>query len=55
MSHVQWEIKGQEFIHCNCAYGCPCQFNALPTQGKCEAVLCFQVQEGHHGNSGSMV
>ena len=28
-----WEIKAKEFVNCNCAYGCPCQFNALPTKG----------------------
>ncbi len=37
MTDVKWTIKGREFIHCNCAYGCPCQFNALPTRGNCQA------------------
>ena len=27
---IKWEIKGREFGNCNCDYGCPCQFNALP-------------------------
>ena len=22
-----WEIRTIEFANCNCAYGCPCQFN----------------------------
>ena len=26
-----WEIHGLMFSNCSCAYGCPCQFNALPT------------------------
>ena len=39
MTEVQWEFKGREFINCNCAYGCPCQFNALPTDGTCRAVV----------------
>jgi hypothetical protein len=47
MTH--WEIKGREFVHCNCAYGCPCQFNALPTQGNCSAVLAVAIDQGHHG------
>jgi hypothetical protein len=51
MSGVQWIIKGREFIHCNCAYGCPCQFNGLPTHGNCEAVLAVQIDEGRHGNT----
>ena len=48
MANVKWTIKGREFINCNCAYGCPCQFNALPTHGSCEAVGGFQIDEGHH-------
>jgi hypothetical protein len=35
-----WEIRTIELANCNCAYGCPCQFNAYPTYGKCEAVVC---------------
>jgi hypothetical protein len=48
---VQWSIHGQEFTNCNCAYGCPCQFNALPTYGDCRAVLGFQIDKGHHGET----
>ena len=32
MAHVDWSIKGPEIATCNCDWGCPCQFNALPTQ-----------------------
>jgi hypothetical protein len=45
-----WEIRGRELVNCNCAYGCPCQFNALPTQGFCEAVGGFGVDEGYYGD-----
>jgi hypothetical protein len=45
-----WEIKGRELANCNCAYGCPCQFNALPTHGDCHAVVGYQIDEGHHGD-----
>ena len=31
MPYVEWEVKVREFANCNCNYGCPCQFNALPT------------------------
>ena len=41
MTDISWTIKGREFVHCNCAYGCPCQFNALPTQGNCRAVAAI--------------
>ena len=45
-----WEIRAKEFANCNCAYGCPCQFNALPTKGYCEAVVAMEIEEGHHGD-----
>jgi len=48
---VKWQIKGREFVNCNCSYGCPCQFNGLPTQGFCEAVGGFQIDEGFHGDT----
>lgn len=51
MASVKWTIKGREFISCNCAYGCPCQFNALPTYGNCKAVGAYQIQTGHHGET----
>jgi hypothetical protein len=43
-----WTIRGREFAHCNCAYGCPCQFNALPPHGNCHAVIGIEIEEGHH-------
>ncbi len=49
MAMIEWSIKGKEFANCNCAYGCPCQFNALPTHGACEAVNGFQIDAGHFG------
>ena len=45
---TRWTIKGKEFVHCNCAYGCPCQFNALPTHGHCQAVAAIDIEQGHH-------
>jgi hypothetical protein len=51
MTDVRWTIKGREFVHCNCAYGCPCQFNALPTHGDCRAVAAIDIEEGHHGET----
>ena len=48
MADVKWHLKGRNFAHCNCAYGCPCQFNALPTHGNCEAVVGIVIDEGHH-------
>lgn len=45
-----WEIRAVEFANCNCHYGCPCQFNAPPTHGNCEAVVCNEISEGHYGD-----
>ncbi len=47
---VSWEIEGHELVNCNCSYGCPCQFNALPTHGFCEAIGAFAIERGHHGD-----
>ena len=46
-----WEIQADELVTCNCAYGCPCQFNALPTHGNCEALASFEIKEGHFGDT----
>jgi hypothetical protein len=50
MAMIEWSVKGREFANCNCAYGCPCQFNALPTHGFCEASVGFQFDEGRFGD-----
>lgn len=47
---VPWDIEADEFVNCNCAYGCPCQFNALPTHGHCEAVAGFKIKRGRFGD-----
>ncbi len=46
-----WEIKGREFGNCNCAYGCPCQFNALPTHGIAGASRSSTSRKGYHGTT----
>ena len=50
MATVDWSIKGPHFANCNCDYGCPCQFVALPTDGTCKAVSGWRVDEGHFGD-----
>ena len=51
MSSSKWEFEGREFTNCNCAYGCPCQFNALPTHGNCKACVGIQIDKGYHGTT----
>ncbi len=50
MAYVDWEIEGRAFGNCNCSYGCPCQFNALPTDGTCRAAVGYQIDENHFGD-----
>ena len=50
MPDVDWAIKGPHFMNCNCDFGCPCQFAALPTDGTCEAVVAWRIDEGHYGD-----
>jgi len=52
MAAVLWHVKGEEAGGCNCAWGCPCQFNALPTHGRCEGVMTARIAEGHFGTVG---
>ena len=48
---TNWEIKGREFGNCNCSYGYPCQFNALPTPGHCRGLAVLDIEEGFHGTT----
>lgn len=50
MALTSWKMKGPSFTNCNCDYGCPCQFNALPTHRQCEAVAAMRIDDGHYGD-----
>jgi len=50
MKFVEWMMQGLEFGNCNCAWGCPCQFNGPPTQGNCRAHTFVQVEKGRFGD-----
>ncbi len=49
MSNVDWYVEGPSFGNCNCAYGCPCQFEALPTPGHCRGFEVLRIDRGHFG------
>jgi hypothetical protein len=51
MTKTPWRIVAEEVATCNCAWGCPCQFNALPTHGRCEALVAVRIAEGHYGST----
>jgi len=48
---MDWELKGTVIVACNCDYGCPCNFNALPTKGKCEGTWTWHVERGTFGDT----
>lgn len=50
MKFVEWSMQGVEVVNCNCATGCPCQFNSLPTYGNCSAWGFVKINKGHFGD-----
>ena len=50
MALVEWRMQGPEIANCNCDWGCPCQFNALPTHGDCRAMTAVRIDKGHFGD-----
>lgn len=45
-----WHIRGHVILACNCDYGCPCNFNGLPTTGKCEGNWNWHIEQGALGD-----
>jgi hypothetical protein len=45
-----WYLNGKVVVACNCDWGCPCNFNALPTTGKCEGGWTWHVEKGAFGD-----
>jgi hypothetical protein len=50
MTYPDWRIRGPEISTCNCSWGCPCQFNSLPTHGDCRAGVAMRIDEGFYGD-----
>ena len=50
-TQTKWRIAGDEVSSCNCDWGCPCQFLALPTHGRCESLGGWQIREGYFGTT----
>ena len=48
-TETAWSLNGTVIVACNCDFGCPCNFNALPTQGKCEGGWTWHVDRGTYG------
>jgi len=51
MPNIRWSIEGPHVVNCNCAYGCPCQYAALPTDGTCKAAVAWRIERGHFGDT----
>jgi len=47
MSMTEWQVEGLEFGVCDCALGCPCQFEALPREGHCHGFEVVHIESGH--------
>ena len=50
MAHISWSMKGAHLKNCNCAFGCPCDFNAPPTYGPCKGMAGMKIDTGHFGD-----
>jgi hypothetical protein len=51
MAKTDWYIEGIEYGNCNCNYGCPCQFEDLPTHGDCRAFEVVHIDKGYFGDT----
>ena len=47
MAAPDWRLDGEWIKNCNCAFGCPCDFNALPTHGSCKGMVAMRINKGH--------
>ena len=47
---VKWEMEADYLQACSCDYGCPCEFQAPPTRGFCEALAAWRISRGRHGD-----
>lgn len=47
---VKWSMEADYLQACNCDYGCPCEFEAPPTQGYCEGIGVWRINQGSYGN-----
>lgn len=51
MAQKNWRIEGEWIKNCNCAYGCPCDFNARPTNGECKGLAGMRIAKGQFGDT----
>ena len=51
MAVTKWNFEAEFIQSCNCDYGCPCNFNGLPSHGNCEALNAYRIHEGTFGKT----
>ena len=51
MAASDWRLEGEWIKNCTCAFGCPCDFNALPTEGYCKGMVGMRITKGHFENT----
>ena len=47
---LTWHFEADYFTACNCDWGCPCNFNARPTEGRCMGWGAWAIRNGRFGN-----
>jgi hypothetical protein len=48
---TQWTFEADYFTACNCDWGCPCNFNARPTEGRCMGLCVWSIRTGRFGQT----
>ena len=46
---TKWSFEADYFTACNCDWGCPCNFNARPTEGRCMGWGAWSIITGQFG------
>ena len=46
---IDWFVEGLSYGNCSCDYSCPCQFEALPTNGACRGIGVHLFERGRFG------
>ena len=47
---TKWAYEADYLQACNCDYGCPCEFEAPPTDGYCDGILTYRINRGNYGD-----
>jgi len=48
---TQWKVAGTYFEACNCEAACPCVFTSPPTDGECNALVGWHIDQGSFANT----